>query len=78
MYGEIFFDESQNSQQTYQSVLNPCKDGYVNSDVHDKKNGYEKCMNSVQIGHAKNIEKNRQSDGLAFKLIVYNLMKSIV
>ena len=57
MYGGTFFDESQNSQQAYQSGLNPYKDGYVNSDVYDKKKGYEKYMNSVQTGHAKNIEK---------------------
>ena len=51
------FDESQNLQQTYQAGLDHCENNYGNFDTLDKKNEYEKCINSVETWYAENIEK---------------------
>lgn len=51
------FDESQSLQQTYQAGLTHCENNYGNFDGLDKKNEYEKCVNSVKSWHAENIEK---------------------
>ena len=54
---EISFDESQNLEQAYQAGLEHCENNYGNSDTLDKRNEYEKCINSVEIWYAENIEK---------------------
>jgi len=57
MFREMPFDESQNSQQTYQAGLNHCENNYGNFDTLDKKNEYEECINSVETCYPENIEK---------------------
>jgi len=57
MFIETPFDESQNLQQTYQAGLNHCENNYGKSDVLDKKNRYEECVDLVEKWYAENIEK---------------------
>ena len=57
MFIEIPFDESQNLQQTYQAGLDHCENNYGNFDAFDKRNEYEKYINSVETWYAENIEK---------------------
>ncbi len=57
IFREAPFDESQNLQQTYQAGLDHCESNYGNFDTLDKKNEYEKCINSVETWYAENVEK---------------------
>ena len=57
MFIDTPFDESENLQQTYQAGLNHCENNYKNHDAFDKRNEYEKCINSVETWYAENIEK---------------------
>ncbi len=56
MFIETSFDESQNVQQTYRAGLDHCENNYGNSDALDMKNEYEKCVNSVEMWYAENVE----------------------
>lgn len=57
MFREAPIDETQYLDQTYQAGLDHCENNYGDFDTLDKKNEYEKCINSVETWYLENLKK---------------------